>query len=225
MTNKASQIKFYHHPHSRSVSIRWLLEELAADYDVVATLPSQVGEEYRKIQPHKKVPAIVDGSTIVTERAAIALYLAERFPSARLAPSIDDPIRADYLSMLVYVDAVFDPCVSAHHHGLTYASSDYSFGTYDDLVRNLENKLTQRPYAAGDRFTAADTQLGSALGFTMYVLDAVPHLPVFVDYLDRLRDRPAHLRAQELDQSLARELGLLGAEPGENPAVAMNASS
>ena len=114
--------------------------------------------------------------------------------------------RAAYLTSLVYVDAVFDPCVTAKVRGLNPAGSDYSFGAYDDMLQYLSKRLERHPYVAGDRFTAADTQLGSALSFTIHVLKAVPQLPVFDSYLERVTRRPAYQRATQLDAELARSL-------------------
>lgn len=222
MANTKADITLYHAPYSRSVSIRWLLEELGVPYRLQLTNihdPSSVGDDYRAIQPNKKVPAVRVGSQVITERAAITAYLSDRFSEAGLAPTVDDPMRAPYLSMLVYVDAVFDPCVSAHHHGLMYKGSDYSFGAYDDLIAYLEKKLSAQPYAAGDRFTAADTQLGSALGYTMFALQAVPLLPVFTEYVARVTSRPAHARTERLDGALARKLRLPGSGPADDPTL------
>lgn len=207
-TTEQNKIIFHHSPWSRSAAIRWLLEELGAPYEVRMVnvhKPETVEETYREIQPHKKVPAIEHGSLVVTERAAISIYLADAFPDAGLAPAIGDPMRATYLSMLVYCDAVFDPCVTAHFRGLQQKSNDYSFGAYDDMLKNIERRLCAHPYAAGDRFTAADTQLASSLAYTMNFIQAVPRLPAFEDYLGRVIGREANQRAAALDAQLAEE--------------------
>jgi glutathione S-transferase len=199
-------LKFYHAPWSRSSSVLWLLEELGLYYEMVEIDIRQEGgvpEDYRRIQPNKKVPAIEHDGIVVTERAAITTYLADAFPKAGLAPAIGDAMRAPYLSMLVYCDAVFDPALSAHAQGWTYEGNHFSFGLYDDMVNYVDRVLTERPYAAGDRFTAADVQLGSSIGYTMENLKALPERPSFVAYMNRLKDRPANLRAAEIDQKLA----------------------
>ncbi|MBX9450332.1 MAG: glutathione S-transferase [Mesorhizobium sp.] len=199
-------LKFYHAPWSRSSSVFWLLEELGVDYELVEIDIRQEGgvpEEYRKIQPNKKVPAIEHDGIVITERAAITTYLADAFPDAGLAPQIGDPMRGPYLSMLVYCDAVFDPALSAHAQGWKYGGNSFSFGTFDDMVNYVDRILTERPYAAGDRFTAADVQLGSGIGYTMENLKALPERPSFLAYMERLRDRPANLRAGEKDQEMA----------------------
>lgn len=199
-------LKFFHAPWSRSSSVLWLLEELGVDYEMVEIDIRQEGgvpEDYRRIQPNKKVPAIEHDGIVVTERAAITTYLADAFPQARLAPAIGDPIRAPYLSMLVYCDAVFDPALSAHAQGWEYEGNHFSFGLFDDMVNYVDRILTERPYAAGDRFTAADVQLGSSIGYTMENLKVLPERPSFVAYMERIKDRPANLRAAEIDQKMA----------------------
>lgn len=199
-------LKLYHAPWSRGSAMLWLLEELGVDYELVEIdirAEGGVPESYRAVQPNKKVPAIELDGVVVTERAAITIFLADRFPAAGLAPAIGDPDRGTYLTMLVYNDAVLDPCISARAHGLEYVGNDYAFGVFDDMVAYMERVLSDRPFAAGDRFTAADIQLASSIAFTMNQLKVLPELPVFVDYLGRVLDRPANKRAKARDSELA----------------------
>ena len=200
-------LKFYHAPWSRGSGVLWLLEELGVDYELVhidIRAEGGVPEDYRKIQPNKKVPAIDHDGTVITERAAITTYLADAFPDAGLAPPIGDPTRGPYLTALVYCDAVFDPCIAGRAHGLSYKSNDYSFGLFDDMVNYVERRLTENDFAAGDRFTAADIQLASGIGYTMDQLKKLPEKPAFRAYLDRIKDRPAYQRARAKDYALAK---------------------
>jgi glutathione S-transferase len=200
-------LKFYHAPWSRSSGILWLLEELGTPYEIEMVdirAEGGVDEAYRAIQPNKKVPAIVHDGVVVTERAAITIHLADAFPQAGLAPVVGDASRARYLTMNVYCDSVLDPAISAHAQGFAYTGNQFSFGLFDDMVDYVERVLTQSPFAAGDRFTAADTQLGSAVGYTMHMLKALPPRPAFIDYLARVTGRPAYQRAQAKDMELAR---------------------
>lgn len=195
-------IKFYHAPWSRSASIHWLLEELGQPFEIEPVdirAPGGVPESYRAIQPNKKVPAIDHDGTVATERAAICLYLTEKFPEAGLAPAIGDKGRATFLTWLVYSDSVFDPCIAARAQGWEYVSNNFSFGAFDDMVRNLEKTLSARPYIAGESFTAADTQLGSGIHFATHILDVLPKKQVFEDYLGRVTTRPAFQRASARD--------------------------
>ena len=202
-------LKFYHAPWSRSSGMLWLLEELGVDYDLILPdIRAEGGapEDYRAVQPNKKVPAIDHNGTTVTERAAITIYLADVFTEAGLAPAIGDPARAKYLTWTIYSDSVFDPVICAKAHKLTYVSNDYPFGLFDDMVANVEKHLTRNEYAAGSRFTAADTQLASGVAFTMNVLRVLPERQVFKDYVARIEERPAYQRAQKRDYELAMQI-------------------
>jgi glutathione S-transferase len=197
-----TMIKFYHAPWSRSSSVHWLLEELGQPFEIEPVdirAPGGVPESYREIQPNKKVPAIADDGTVVTERAAICLYLTEKFPEAGLAPAVGDDNRATFLSWLVYCDSVFDPCIAAQAKGWEYVSNDFSFGAFDDMVRNLEKTLSARPYIAGESFTAADTQLGSGIHFAINILGVLPKKQIFEDYLGRVTARSAFQRFMAKD--------------------------
>jgi glutathione S-transferase len=199
-------IKFYHAPWSRSSNIRWLLEELGVPYQLEHVDIRQQGgvpEAYRKVQPNKKVPAIEHDGVVVTERAAIAIYLADAFPQAGLAPKPGDKDRAPYLTWLVYCDAVFDPAVAAHALAWTYEPASFSFGSFDDMVGNIERRLSDSQFIAGDRFTAADIAMAGNLAYVMSQ-KWLPERPAFTDYIARATDRPAARRADELDLELAK---------------------
>ena len=203
--SKQPKILFHYHPWSRAAGVRWLLEELEVPYEVNFVdpmAPNGAPEAYRAIHPHKKVPALELDGQILTERAALTIYLADRFSAGKLAPALDDPRRALYLKMLVYNDAVVDPSVALHFKKIEHKPSDYSFGAYEDTVRFLKKHFGEHSFAAGSQFTAADTQVASTLGFVIHQLKAVPNEPEFEAYLGRVADRPAHLRAQKLDAEL-----------------------
>jgi glutathione S-transferase len=199
-------LKFYHAPFSRAFGVFWLLEELGVDYgrvEVDIRAEGGVPEDYRKVQPSKKVPAIEHDGIVVTERAAITIYLADAFPEAGLAPPIGAAARPTYLTWNVYCDSVFDPVLCARAHGLEYENNDYPFGLFGDMVDNVERHLSANKYAAGDRFTAADTQLGSAIIYTMNNLKLLPERPAFKEYAERIEARPAYQAVSKRDYEMA----------------------
>ncbi len=198
-------LKFYHAPWSRSSSVHWMLEEVGAPFEIEIVnirAPGGVPESYRAIQPNKKVPAIDHDGTIVTERAAICMYLCEAFPQAGLAPAIGDKARAAWLTWLVYADSVFDPVIAAKAHGHEFMGGGYSYGSFSELIANLERALTAQPYIAGEKFSAADTQIGSGIHYGTNVLKVFPDKPVFSDYLARLAERPAFQRYAAKDAAM-----------------------
>lgn len=198
-------LKFYHAPWSRSSNVLWLLEELGVEYQLEHVDIRQQGgvpESYRKIQPNKKVPAIEHDGVVITERAAITAYLCDAFPQAGLAPKIGEQDRGPYLTWLVYADAVFDPVVAAHAQKWSYEGIAFSFGSYDDMVANLERRLSASTFIAGERFTGADVQMAGSMA---YVLKQgwLPDKAVFKDYVARATDRPAARRTDDRDIALA----------------------
>ncbi|UJR86200.1 glutathione S-transferase family protein [Sandaracinus amylolyticus] len=199
-------IKLFHAPYSRSSAIVWLLEELGVPYQLeIVPIRAQGGapEGYREIQAHKKVPAVVLNGVTITERAAIALHLAESFPETGLAPRFGDPRRAAFLSWLVYSDAVLDPAIAARLSDWSYLPLGISFGTLDDAVRHLDRALSASPYLVGDRFTAADVQIGAMLHYAVSIGEAITPTPAMRAYLDRVRARPAFQKREAIDREHA----------------------
>lgn len=199
-------LTFFHAPHSRAFSVRVLLEELGVPYTLHAldlTRNQQRQPEYLAINPMGKVPAIRHGDTLVTEQAAVLLYLADRFPERGLAPAFDDPARGDYLRWMVYYSSCFEPAIVDRfmQHPPAPASS-CPYGDYDTMLRTLTDRLEQGPYMIGARFSAADVLWGSALHWTVG-FKLVPELPMIRAYIDRIASRPAFRRAEQLDAELA----------------------
>ena len=200
----AKELVFYTNPMSRGRIIRWMLEEVGQPYrtvilDYATTLK---GPEYLAINPMGKIPAITHGDTVVTEAAAICAYLADAFPEAGLAPPPAE--RGAYYRWLFFAAGCVEPAVSAKSLGFSPAPEQKrmaGFGSLEDVVDTLEKAVTGRQFVAGDRFTAADVYLGSQIGWGMQ-FGSIGKRPAFEAYWNRLVDRPAAVRAREIDDGL-----------------------
>ncbi len=205
MTSSRS-ITLFHSPHTRSSGVLTLLEELGAPYEL-RILNMKAGEQrlpgFLAVNPLGKVPTILDGETVVTEQVAIYLHLADRFPQAGLAPSIDDPKRGAYLRWLVYYAACFEPALMDRSMKREPAPSMQStYGDFDAMLGVIEAQLARSPYLLGDTVSAADILWGTALGWTM-AFGLVPQRPVLVEYAARMNARPAAKRVEARDEELA----------------------
>src|SRR3984957_13478196 len=93
-------IVLYHHPFSRAPHVIWMLEEVGVPYEL-RFVDIMKGEhkaaELVALNGRGKLPILTEGDAVVTEAAAIGLYLADRHAYGRLAPKVDDPARATYL--------------------------------------------------------------------------------------------------------------------------------
>jgi glutathione S-transferase len=202
----ASELTFFHAPNSRSGSARILLEELGVDYKL-HVLNFKKNEQrapgYLAINPMGKVPAIQHGGALVTEQAAIFIYLADLFPQAGLAPALDDPQRGPYLRWLAFYGSSFEPAVVDLAMKREPAPpSMCPYGDYDTMLATLTGQLRAGPWLLGERFSAADILWGSALAWTT-AFKLVPELPEIMAYVERVKTRPAARRAAALDAELA----------------------
>lgn len=208
MTN-SRRITLYHSPLTRSSGVLTLLEELRADYEL-RTLDLKAGEHrapaYLSVNPLGKVPAIRHGDVVVTEQAAIVIYLADLYPEAKLAPALDDPLRGPYLRWLVLYGSSFEPAVvdrSMKRDPGPQAMSPY--GSYDAVMDLLTTQLRKGPYLFGKRYTAADVLWATALGWTTRLKLVPPNLEL-LRYVERFRTRSAVVRAEAIDETLNRQL-------------------
>ncbi len=199
-------ITLFHAPHTRSSSVLGLLEELGAPFTLEVLdrgAGANTAPAFRAINPLGKVPALQDGSAVVTETVAIFLHLADLFPAAGLAPAITDQLRGPYLRWMVFYAAAFEPAVVDKSRGTEPGMRAMSpYGSFDEVMDLLSAALKPGPYLLGSTITAADILWASALGWTM-AFKLVPPRPEFTDYAARIAARPAMQRARERDAVLA----------------------
>ena len=202
----ADALTLYTHPMSRGRIVRWMLEEAGAAYDtrVVDYGPAMKSTEYLAINPMGKVPAIRHGDTIVTECAAICAYLADAFPEAGLAPPPASHERGPYYRWLFFAAGPIEAAATNKALGVDVPperTGMVGYGSIEAVVAALDTLLSHIDYVAGDRFSAADLYLGSHLDWGMQ-FGTIERRPAFEAYVARLRDRPAAVKAREIDDAL-----------------------
>lgn len=200
----SDELVFFTNPMSRGRIVRWMLEETGAEYrtEVVDYASSMKSEPYLSVNPMGKVPAIVHNGRVVTECAAICVYLAEVFPEAGLAPRAEE--RADYYRWLFFAAGPLEQAVTNHHAKFDPTPEQgrmFGYGSFDLAVDVLERAVKSHAYIAGGRFTAADVYVGSAIGWGMQ-FGTLPKRDAFLAYWRRITDRDAYRRANDLDNAL-----------------------
>jgi glutathione S-transferase len=182
---------------SRTFTARWMLAELDLPYrlEVVDIRKGQQKEpDFLQINPMGKVPAITDHGVVVTETAAICLYLADRYGYGQLTPRIEEPERGSYCRWLVFSTAVLEPAIRMKDVADPDKGRGVGWGTYETAVSVAEQALTPGPYLLGERFTAADVAFGAVLAVAMFN-KGVPDRPAFRAHNERITQRPAYGRA------------------------------
>jgi glutathione S-transferase len=203
-------IVLFHHPFSRAAGTVWQLEEVGVEHElrfVDILAGEQKSPEILAMNPMGKLPILKDGDVVVTEGAAIGMYLADRYAPGRLAPAIDDPARGTYLRWICFAPAVIEPAVIAKVGGWEYKPSQAGWGVYDAVLDSMERALEGREYVLGDRFSMADVIFGGTLRYMMQ-FGTIEARPTFVAYAERLAARPALKRADERNAAIVTERGL-----------------
>ena len=194
----------YHAPNARSLRVLWTLEELGAKADV-KTLPFPPREkqpDYLKVNPTGAIPAMVDGDRVMTESLAICEYLAAKHGSSLLvAPG--EPERVPFLEWLWYGESTLMTPLSRMGRiaGLPVKGEAIDVVLADAreslLVRlkSLEQRLEGRDFLVAGRLTLADVSVGYPLHLIAVFGIDVPLGTRTAAYRERLRTRPAFVRA------------------------------
>jgi len=202
----SGKIILHHAAPSRSSTVLFMLEEIGAPYEL-KVMDLQKEEQYRPeylaINPMGKVPAIEYEGTVVTEVGAICTYLADAFPAKALAPPIGDPLRGTYLRWMFFQGNALEPAIvdralkrEPGRRGMM------PYGTYEVAVAALERAVEKGPWFLGERYSAADVYVGSAISWGL-TFQLLPEREVFKRYAARLAERPARKRAFEIDEKIA----------------------
>lgn len=203
-------IVLHHHPFTRASSVVWMLEEVEAPYElrfVDIMKGAHKSPEILALNPMGKLPILVDGDAVVTESAAIALYLADRYAYGRLAPRVDDPARGTYLRWSFFAPSVIEPGAIAKAGGWAYKEGQAGWGAHEAMLAAMESAVTGRDYLLGDTFSMADVVFGGTLRFMLRFKMIEPR-PAFTGYAERLGARPALQRAEARNAAIVAERGL-----------------
>jgi glutathione S-transferase len=205
-----SSLVLHHCSFSRSMRIRWLLEEMKLSYELVTHRfdPAFFGTDvYLKINPMGKVPALQDDGKSILESTAIMAYLLGRY--GRDSPLDVDPSDAEYGAFqqwLHMAEAGVANYASIYLGHVVLPTSRYrvseAFLSYCDhqiekALGYLSTALSEREYLLRRGFTAADI----SMGWTLYMIDTLcnrtlPDGPLR-DYLVRLQGRAAWKKIEE----------------------------
>ena len=177
-----------------------MLEEAGIDYDMeLVDIRSPAREDSREFlmaSPMGKVPAVRDEDVMMSESAAICIYVADRYGAGSLAPAIDDPLRGKYLYWSIYTPAVVEPAMAEKFSKVEPNRGRNGWGDFDSMIETFDNALEQKDWILGDQFTAADVMLGSSAIF-MRMFDMLPKTRNLGAYADRCLERQAFKRAEE----------------------------
>lgn len=212
-------MKLYEFPPTRSIRVRWTLQELGIPFEAV-TVNMMAGEHkgpaFLKINPAGKLPALIDGDLMLTESVAICLYLAEKYPDKGFMPR-ELGQRAELYRWLMFAATELEQPLWRIARNLNVYPEDKRLpadipNARDDfatMAAVLEEHLKARQFLVGNTVSVADLIMAYTLDWAneMQMIDAFPHLKT---YMTKMYARP-HAASR-----IAAALASVGINPAQN---------
>ncbi|HSP77930.1 MAG TPA: glutathione S-transferase [Myxococcaceae bacterium] len=197
-----ADLTLYYAPRTRAFTALWLLEELGQPYRLESfDLASgrHKRPDYLALNPMGKVPLVVHRGVPVPELGAIAIYLADSYRDAGLAPPLDAPSRPAFLRWVFFATAIMEPAYSEKFFNWQLPSSNVAWGSFAQMSEIVTAGVQPGPWLLGDTFTSADVLVASTLRFGQ-LFGAMPKEGPTADYVARATAREAFARALAIDE-------------------------
>ena len=192
-------LKLYGTPPTRALRVVWLLNELGLEHElhpVDLMQDEHHQQDFLSLNPAAKVPVLVDGNLVLTESAAIQLYLAEKYPQAGFIPETLEDRAQMHRWMFFLVTEVEQPLWRIARHTFVYPDEkripqDVELARQEclEMIEVLERHMSEREFMVGDRLSVADFNAAYTLDWanTDEMLASAPRLR---DYLKAMYARP-----------------------------------
>ena len=190
-------MKLYNNPQSRGLTLLPLLKELQIEdqiEQVEVSYEYMHQAEYLQINPIGKVPCLVDQEIVISEMAAIFIYLADKYSDKGLAPALDEPKRGAYLKWILFCHGPFTEYIDIKNlqvspENIEQNRRSLSFGNEAAVFDFLKQGISQaNPYLLGEEFSAADLYVAYCLVFAISA-KILPPFDEFRPYLQQMASR------------------------------------
>ncbi|RYG15495.1 MAG: glutathione S-transferase family protein [Chitinophagaceae bacterium] len=104
--------KLFYYPRNASWAPHLVLKDMGVAHELILVdrkTNAHKNADYLALNPTGRIPTLVDGELVIFESAAICLHLCDQNPDSRLAPKVGDPLRAEFLQWLFYLNATLQP--------------------------------------------------------------------------------------------------------------------
>jgi glutathione S-transferase len=199
-------MKLYSLTGACSLASSIALREAGLKFDLVkvdrATKRAADGLDFNEVNPKGYVPALtLDNGETLTENVAVLLYIADRNPSAKLAPAAGTMERYRLIEALAYISSEihknFSPLFRKDAPEDVKAYSRKNLGVRAGW---LDSSWGTKSYLMGEQFTVADAYLFVVLGWGAHVGVDVAQWPKLQAFLARVGARPHVIEALQADR-------------------------
>ena len=214
-TQQQSMLEVHAFATPNSIKVPIALEEMGLDYRLVPVNLRQ-GEQktdaFKAMNPNAKVPVLIDRSVsgdsdvIISESAAILVYLAEK--TGQLLPK-DGPRRAKVFEQLFFHASGLSPAflqafLVAIQPSPQPEAKERALAEVDRTLGVLNHNLKHHPYAAGDEYSIADIAHFGWVWRHQGIGATLDKFPFVSRWYDEISARPAVVTAIEKTVALAK---------------------
>lgn len=192
-------MKLYGLGPTRSLRALWALQELDAEFEFVRVnilAGENLHPDFLRLNPAGKLPVLVDGDFVLTESAAIVMYLAEKYGDKGLMPADLKERAQAYRWSLFAVTELEQPLWRIAKHTFLYPEDkrlpeDIALAKeeFAAMAAVLDRHMDGRAFIVGNNITVADCVTAYVLdwGNENGLIDSFPNLKA---YLERMYARP-----------------------------------
>src|SRR5579871_3170720 len=160
------------------------------------------GTDYRTVNPLGYLPALaLDDGTVLLEAAAIAQFIADRQPTARLAPKPGTIARAQLHGWLNFLSSEIHKggIGPLFYKTLDERAKDVFRGRLTARFAFLDRHLSTRDYLLGEDYSIADVGLYAMTGWAPRVGFDMRAYPNLIAHQSRIGARDAVREAQRIE--------------------------
>ncbi|HEY7806212.1 MAG TPA: glutathione S-transferase family protein [Croceibacterium sp.] len=186
--------------------------EKGVDYELIPANPSEPSEEFLKVSPFSKIPALSDGDFCLADSTAIVTYLDAKYPAPALLPA-EPRARGRAVWFEEVADTVLIPA------GAPIVVNRFLrpkiFGTDgDEEAAKAGEEAIRKPLAyleneVGDGWLDGDFSIGDlavaccikTLSYAGWTIDPA-HYPKLAAWYDRVRERKAWQAAADEEDAI-----------------------
>ena len=186
---------------------RIVLFEKGMDFQVIDVDMFNKPEEMAAVNPHNRVPVLVERDLVLFEPNIINEYIDERFPHPQLMPA--DPLMRARARLMLFN---FEKELFVHVHVLESERAKSNDKAHDKARAEIRDRLTtlaplflKNKYMLGDEFSMLDVAVAPLLWrLDHYGIELSKTAAPLMKYAERIFSRPAYIEALTPSEKVMR---------------------
>ena len=186
---------------------RIVLYEKGMDFQVIDVDMFNKPEEMAAVNPHNRVPVLVERDLVLFEPNIINEYIDERFPHPQLMPA--DPLMRARARLMLFN---FEKELFVHVHVLESERAKSNDKAHDKARAEIRDRLTtlaplflKNKYMLGDEFSMLDVAVAPLLWrLDHYGIELSKTAAPLMKYAERIFSRPAYIEALTPSEKVMR---------------------